>query len=218
MTNKSAIVLGATGLIGSHLLKQLLADESYGKVTVLVRRPLEIDDPKFEQHVVDFADLSSIAPLMKADDVFCCLGTTHKKAGSKEAFYAVDFTLVHELAKLAKAGDCEHSLMVSSIGANPKASSSYMKTKGEIEQAIADLNFPRTSIFRPSLLLGERKEYRVGEGLSEAFMRPLAPLMLGPLKRYRPIAAAQVAKGMIATAHLKGQGLEVYQSDQIAGM
>lgn len=215
MTHRTALVLGASGLIGSSLVPLLLASDRYEQVRVLVRKPLGIQHDKLDEHLVDFGDPESFAELMTAEDVFCCLGTTHKTASSFEAFYAVDYTLVHDLAQLAKSNGAEHFLMISSIGANPKASSRYLKTKGTIEQAIADLDFPRTSILRPSLLMGARKEYRLKEAFGAAFLQPLMPLMLGPLRKYRPIAAERVAKALCTLSERPEESLRVYQSDEI---
>ncbi|WP_310621132.1 NAD(P)H-binding protein [Flexibacterium corallicola] len=215
---KSALVLGSSGLIGSSLLSQLLENDRYSSVSALVRSEIPLKHPKLKQHVVDFSNPATLSSLVRADDVFCCLGTTQKTAGSKEAFYAVDFTLIHELAKLAKASSAEHFLLISSIGANPKSSSLYLKTKGQLEQAITDLKFSKLSIFRPSLLLGERKEFRFKETLSAAVLGPLEIFMQGPLRNYRPITARQVAKAM-QTAANNGVGKNtLYLSSEIARM
>lgn len=218
MTHRTALVLGASGLIGSSLVPLLLASDRYEQVRVLVRKPLGIQHDKLDEHLVDFGDPESFAALVAAEEVFCCLGTTHKTAGSFEAFYAVDFTLVHDLAQLAKSNGAEHFLMVSSMGANPKASSGYLKTKGAIEQAVVDLDFQRTSVLRPSLLIGERKEYRLKEAFGAAFLQPLIPLMQGPLRKYRPIAATRVAETLYVLSERPENGLRVYQSDEIAAV
>ncbi|MDX5592958.1 NAD(P)H-binding protein [Pseudovibrio sp. SPO723] len=218
MTEKTAIVFGASGLIGSNLVRHLLANESYHKVTVLVRRSLGIEHAKLDEHLVDFANTNALNTLIRGDDAFSCLGTTHKKAGSREAFQAVDFTLVHTLAQIARGNGVTHLLLVSSLGANPGSRSAYLRTKGEVEQAVADLGFPRTSIFRPSLLIGERNEYRLKESLAAAILSPLGLFLLGPLKRYRPIAAEQVAKAMIEVAAHPAEGLAIYQNEEIAAL
>ena len=212
---RTALLLGASGLIGGHCLELLLRDEAYDQIIALVRKALPKNHPKLIQHEVNFDRLSEHANLLKADDVFCCLGTTIKKAGSQEAFRKVDFTYAHEAAKIAAANGTKQFLLVSSIGADAKSSVFYSRVKGEIEAVISALNFMSVSIFRPSLLLGERTEFRLAERLAEPFAKALSFFLIGSLRKYRAIEARTVAAAMIAVAKAKTQGVSFYESDRI---
>ena len=212
---RTALILGASGLIGGHCLDLLLHDEDYDQVIILVRKTLPKNHPKLIQHEVNFDVLSEHKHLLKADDVFCCLGTTIKKAGSQEAFRKVDFTYAHEAAKLAAANGAKQFLLVSSLGADAKSSVFYSCVIGEIEAAISALNFESISIFRPSLLLGERTEFRLAERLAEPFAKALSFFLIGSLRKYRAIEARTVAAAMIIIAKKEIKGVQVYESDRI---
>ena len=212
---RTALILGASGLIGGHCLGLLLRDEAYDQVIVLVRKSLLKNHPKLTQHEVNFDALSEHANLLKADDIFCCLGTTIKKAGSQEAFRKVDFTYAHEAAKLAAHNGATQFLLVSSLGADAKSSVFYSRVKGEIEAAISALNFESVSIFRPSLLLGERTEFRLAERIMEPLAKAFSFFLIGSLRKYRAIEARTVAAAMIEIAKAKTQGVNVYESDRI---
>ncbi|MBK8564351.1 MAG: NAD(P)H-binding protein [Saprospiraceae bacterium] len=164
--NKTALVFGATGLIGSHVVNFLLLHPAYTKVVVFVRRPMEVEHEKLVQHVVNFDKPETFHQLVKGDDLFCCLGTTMAKAGSKEAFYKVDFTYAFEAAQLAKRNGVGQYLLVSSVGADPNSRFFYSKVKGELEVMVKTLGFWGLHIFQPSVLLGERNENRFGEQLA----------------------------------------------------
>jgi uncharacterized protein YbjT (DUF2867 family) len=164
---------------------------------------------------VNFDRLSDSASLLKADDVFCCLGTTIKKAGSQEAFRRVDFTFAYEAAQLAANNGAAQFLLVSALGANANSSVFYNRVKGETEDAIAALPFVSVSIFRPSLLLGERAEFRLGERIAEPVMKALSFLLIGSLRKYRAIEARTVAAAMIEVAKAQPKGVNVYESDRI---
>lgn len=212
---KTALIAGATGLVGSYLLRMLLQSDRYSKVIAVVRKPIEIQDPKLEQKIIDF-DKLAVTPGLIADDVFCCLGTTLKKAGSKEKFYQVDYTYVVELAKATSRQFATQFLVVSSMGANKNSSFFYNRVKGEMEEAITKLSFTAVHIFRPSLLTGNRQETRMGEKVGEIVMGGLKFAMLGPLKKYRAIPARTVAKAMLQMAIDNGGGVRIHQSDKIA--
>lgn len=212
---RTALLLGASGLIGGHCLDLLLRDDAYDQVIALVRKPLPMTHPKLTQHSVDFDQLQEFAHLLKADDVFCCLGTTIKKAGSQEAFRKVDFTYAHEAAQLAANNGATQFLLVSSLGADAKSPVFYNRIKGEIEAAVSLLNFTSVSIFRPSLLLGERSEFRLGERLAEPVAKALSFFLIGGLRKYRAIEAHTVAVAMIEIAKMKIEGVNVYESDRI---
>jgi uncharacterized protein YbjT (DUF2867 family) len=165
--------------------------------------------------LIDFDRLENYADLVKASDIYCCLGTTMKKAGSKEAFFKVDFTYPHQIAQMALKNGAERFLIVSSVGADPKSSNYYLRVKGEIEQAISRLTFTAIHIFRPSLLLGERGEVRLGEKIGMFSSKALSFLFIGQLKKYRPIEARVVAFAMTQVAKKKLEGVHIHESDKI---
>lgn len=204
---KTALVVGATGLIGGHLTRKIVNDPSYSTVKVLVRKPLDFQHPKMEQIVVDFDKLD--ASLVVADDVFCCLGTTMKQAGSKEAFYKVDFTYPLETAKAALQNGATQFLIVTAMGADAKSMFYYNRVKGEIEKALTELNYSTLLIFHPSLLLGKRKDARAGEGFAAVVMRALD--FLTPLK-YKAIKGETVANAMLAYAQKGIKGKQIIDS------
>ncbi|MFH2132140.1 MAG: oxidoreductase [bacterium] len=215
MPPRRALVLGGSGLTGGHCLELLLQDDAWGQVSVLVRRPLSLTHPRLVQHQVRFDDLTEALAEIQADDVFCCLGTTIKKAGSREAFYQVDYTYPVEIAKLSLAGGATQFLLVSAMGANPDSSVFYNRVKGEVEQAIDPLGFRGFYIFRPSLLLGKRQERRPAEEIGQKLATGLSFGFVGPLKKYKPIEAKAVASAMVETARNQPLGKQIYQSHQI---
>jgi uncharacterized protein YbjT (DUF2867 family) len=218
---RTALLVGATGLIGDGLLELLLEDEYYDKVIVLARRRLTFDYPTLVQHTVDFNTLDVSAPLVQANDVFCCLGTTIKKAGSREAFRKVDYEYPLKIAELAAAHGAEQFLMVTALGADPNSRIFYNRVKGEIEQSISKLPFRAIHFFRPSILVGERRESRPGERIGIAAMKFFSFLMVGSWRKYRPIQAELVAKAMIAAAKMNHPSVNIHESDaiyQVAGL
>lgn len=212
---RTALVAGATGLVGGHLLRLLLDDPSYERVTALVRRGLPLSHKKLLQREINFDLLGDLGAVTRVDDVFCCLGTTMRQAGSRDAFRTVDFTYVHELARLASGSRARRFLLVSSHGANPRSRIFYSRVKGEAEEAVKQLRFDAVHIFRPSLLLGARREFRPAERLGMVLARVATPLLVGPLRSYRPIHAETVARAMIRAAGGTARGVHVYRSDQI---
>ncbi len=215
MTMRDALVLGATGLVGGHCLDLLLGDDSYSKVITLGRRVVPRREAKLEQHVIAFERAPEFAHLVRAKDVFCCLGTTLKKAGSKEKFYETDFTYPYELASIAARNGTEQLLLVSSLGADAGSSVFYSRVKGELEEAVTKLPFKGVQIFRPSLLLGKREEFRLGERIAERLSAPLSFLLAGPFGKYRPISARAVAQAMINIAKKDPPGVNIFESDRI---
>ncbi len=212
---KTALVAGATGLVGSCLVKILCENAEYDTVKVLVRKGGAFSDMDVEEHVVDFEALDSLSVPFEADDIYCCLGTTMKKAGSKEAFYKVDYTYPLSIAKNALAHGASQFLIVTSMGAKEDSWVYYNKVKGEIEQAVRALSFKAAHIFRPSLLLGDREEERLGEDLAKPLMRKAAGLLVGPLQKYKPIEAQQVAHAMYKVAQMGRVGVNIFESHQI---
>lgn len=215
--DRSALVLGATGLVGDHCLELLLEDDRYSRVRVLTRRPLTRRHRKLEVFQVDFEALEERPELFRVDDVFCCLGTTMARAGNEAAFRRVDHDYPVQAAELAVAEGADQFLLVSAIGADPQSSIFYNRVKGEVEVAVKRLPFRAVWVLRPSLLLGEREELRVGEKLASVVSRPLAPIMVGRLRRYRPVEARDVAAAMVRLAELDGTG-GVVESDEIAAL
>ncbi len=195
MTN--AIIAGATGLTGGALLARLAADKRYSNIHTLERRKRESIARSHHPLVVDF---SSPGVLPDCDEAFCCLGTTIKKAGSQSAFRAVDFDYVLNFAKSAKSAGVKKFLVVSALGSNPKSAVFYNRVKGEMEHALEAVGFDSLHIFQPSLLLGDRAESRLAERVGIGAFAAIAPLLVGRARKYRPIAADDVAKAMIKVA------------------
>lgn len=208
-----ALLVGATGLVGGFVLARLLAHPEYSSVEIWVRRELPLRDSKLIQKVVDFSNL----PLQQvhADHVFCCLGTTIRKAGSEAAFREVDHDYPLALARLARSGGSRKFLMVSALGADAASSVFYNRVKGEVENAITALDLPAIWFFRPSLLLGPRQENRPGERIGAVIGKLIAPLLVGGLRKYRPIHVDTVAAAMVyAATHNVAPG--AIESDAIA--
>ncbi len=216
MKKRSALVVGASGLIGGYCLNELLNDNDYSHVKILVRQKLSIEHPKLTQHIIDFEQLASYSNLIKADNVFCCLGTTIKIAKSKAAFRKVDLEYPFEIAKIASSNLSNQFLMVSSLGANESSTVFYNRVKGEVESAIAKLHFSSLIIFRPSLLLGERNQLRIGEKIGGIIANALSFLLVGKLRKYRPIAAKKVARVMVWAGKQKNLTKKIVESDQIS--
>ncbi|MEX2479175.1 MAG: NAD(P)H-binding protein [Gracilimonas sp.] len=211
--NKTAIVIGATGLVGSEVLDLLLKDERHEKVKVFHRRSTGIKHPKLEEHVVDFKELDSWENLLTGDELYSALGTTIKKAGSQEAQYTVDFTYQYETAKAAAENGVKKFALVSSAGADPKSRAFYPKLKGELDEAVKELPFEVTVILRPSILEGDRSEKRLGESVGLILAKVFTKLPW--FKKYRPIFAGKVAEGMINALHKCPPGDHIFELDEI---
>ncbi|WP_257287060.1 NAD(P)H-binding protein [Endozoicomonas sp. SESOKO2] len=210
---KTAVIIGATGLVGATLLNQLLKSSDIEKVVALTRKGLQQKSDKLENHVIDFENLAQHRELIKGDLFFSCLGTTRKQAGSLAAQRHIDFDYQLEAAKLAAGNMIPHYLLVSSSGANAQSVSPYLKMKGELEQALQRLPFQRVSIFQPSLLLGQRKESRFGEGLAAKIL-PLLCKLPG-LQKFRPVHDWEVAEKMLKVTKEAGEGVSIYTLDEI---
>lgn len=214
MTNQSAkircLLVGATGLVGGYCLDKLLSDDDFGQITVFARRPLVQTHPKLMAHVVDFDHLSDYARLIDADIVLCCLGTTHRAAGSPEAFVKVDHIYVAELARLAAGRGVSQFILVSAVGADLSSPVFFNRVKGRAEAAVSEQHFKTVHILRPSLLLGERRESRLVEDWSKQ-LAPLWSLFLwGPLSSYRAVPAETVATRMIELAKNPAEGVHIH--------
>jgi uncharacterized protein YbjT (DUF2867 family) len=211
----TAVIAGASGLTGSICLDYLLQSKDFHKVISLGRRQLPINHPKLKQIITDFSNLDETLSGIQADDFFCCLGTTMKKAGSKEAFMKVDYEYPVLLADYAKSTGAKGFHLVSAIGADKKSFFFYNRVKGMVEEEIMSLEFENTNIFRPSLLDGDRKENRAGEKIALIITKLLSPLMIGPLRRYRPTKAEAVGFAMVEMATKGIKGLSILEPEQI---
>lgn len=212
---KTALLAGATGLVGSALLPLLLASGRYAKVIVVGRRPVAVQHPKLVQVVTELDQLEHERLRLIADDVFCCLGTTIRQAGSQEAFYKVDFLYVVQLAALTAANFAAQFLVVSSLGADVHSRFYYSRVKGEMEEAVRQTPFRAIHIFRPSLLLGKRAPPRLGERFGAAVLALARPLLRGGWRKYRPVAAATVAQAMLRAAEDDGGGIRLHSSEAL---
>jgi len=214
MNGKTAAIIGVTGLTGGYLYDLLKQDTSFDSIRLLVRRPMQRDDPRTEIKLVDFNDAESVMLAMDGSDVvFCTVGTTNKKVkGDKEAYRKVDFDIPVKVARYCKMIKCETFVLVSAVGANSQSSNFYLKLKGEAENAIKDAGLRSVQIMRPSLLLGDRKESRSGESIGKVVVKAISFLL--PSK-YKPVHARDVAKAMIAAAKENKQGFFVYEYNEI---
>lgn len=206
---KTALLVGATGLIGKQLLTLLLDSDRYDTVKALTRKPIHQIHQKLENFVVDFDQLQSAGVQLKADDIFCCLGTTMKQAGSKPAFKKVDYDYPLAVAKLTKGLGASQYLLVSALGADKNSSVYYNRVKGEVEEAITSVGFDALHIFRPSLLLGPRTEKRSGEGAATVMFKYLGFLI--PAK-YKAIESFKVARAMLHYASMEQRGIHIHKS------
>jgi uncharacterized protein YbjT (DUF2867 family) len=210
MDQKTAALIGATGLIGSHLLAILQDDDAFKTIRVIVRRPVAFNHPKIKVMVIDFAyEAAFKAGIAGCDTVFCAVGTTNAKVkGDKEAYRKVDYDIPVKAAMFCAETGCKQFLLVSSVGANSKGGNFYLKLKGEVEDKVKSIGIQSVSIFQPSMLLGKRQESRPAEATVQAISKSLA--FLFPSK-YKPIAAGMVAKAMIAASKLDKPGFHIYQ-------
>jgi uncharacterized protein YbjT (DUF2867 family) len=212
----TAWIAGASGLVGGELLRLLLVAPEYERVVAIGRRAPSLTHPKLTVLVADFTALEPVVADWAADDAFCCLGTTMRDAGSREAFRAVDHAAVLAFAWAAKRAGARRFFVVSALGADPGSRVFYCRVKGETEAALAVLGFGTLTVFRPGLLLGRRARFRLGERVAAALLWLAEPLLVGRLRKYRALGAAVVARAMLRCAYGRdGQGMLVYLSDEI---
>lgn len=211
---KTALLIGSSGLVGSELLNQLLESPDYSSVVVLNRSKSTRQHSKLKEHLINFdaPDLQGIS----GDDIFCAIGTTIRKAGSKANQYRVDCEYPSTLAALLRNQGFKRFMLVSSIGADAGSGNFYLRTKGQLEKNLSELAYESLFILRPSILLGKRKEFRFGESFAILLMQFLRPLMLGPMKKYRGVQASAVARTMLRCATSGEKGIHILESDQIA--
>lgn len=212
---KTALIAGASGLVGSYLIKFLIESGAYESVTVLTRRELNLNTKELRQVVLDFDELDENLSLGHFDDVFCCLGTTIKKAGSQEVFRKVDHDYVLKIAKLGINNGASKFLFVSSIGADSNSKVFYSRVKGEVEEGLKSLNYQTLHLFRPSMLGGKRNEFRLGEKIASWLMKIFSFVFIGKLKRYKIIAAEDVATSMFRKAQVNDKGVYVHESETL---
>ena len=212
---KTALLFGASGLVGSHLLNQLIKDTNYSKIKLFVRSVTEIIDPKVEIIKIDFNNLQNHKEDFKGDDCFFCIGTTKQNSSDKDEYRRVELDIPKEIAKIAKLNLVNSFIFVSAIYANHNSSGDYVRFKGLVEEELKRLNFPKLALMRPSFLMGDRKEKRVGEKIGIFVFKLLSPLLLGPFKKMRPIHSETVAKAMIIVANENLQK-NIFESNEIA--
>ena len=198
---KIALLFGASGLVGSHLLNQLISNNNYSKIKLFVRSAIDLNDPKIEIIQTDFNNLENHREDIKGDDCFFCIGTTKKNSPDKNEYKRVELEVPKQIAQIAKSNFVNSFVFVSSGYADPKSSGDYLKFKGEVEEELKKLNFPKLGVMRPSFLLGDRKEKRVGEKIGIFIFKLISPLLLGPLKKMKPIHSEIVARSMIKVAN-----------------
>lgn len=211
-SNKTAILLGASGLIGGYCLQYLLETDAYDTIRVVGRRKLDLKHEKLEQQLVNFDRLEEYRSQLRGNDVYCCLGTTMRRAGGKKAFYKVDYTYCYESARIAAEEGASQFLLVSSVGADVDSLFYYTRVKGELEAAVKELSFWSVHIFQPSILLGQRPENRWGEQLAGVIGKRIDKVTGGMLSKYRPIEAEVVAKAMVSAAQGLQRGIFTYPS------
>jgi len=212
---KTALLFGASGLVGSHVLSQLISNNNYSKIKLFVRSSIDLSDPKIEIIQTDFNNLENHREDIKGDDCFFCIGTTKQNSPDKNEYRRVELEVPKQTAQIAKSNLVNSFVFVSSGYADPKSSGDYLKFKGEVEEELKRLNFPKLGIVRPSFLLGDRKEKRIGEKIGIFVFKLFSPLFLGPLKKMKPIHSAIVAKGMIAIIQ-NDSSQTIFESNEIS--
>jgi uncharacterized protein YbjT (DUF2867 family) len=213
MPNKKAILIGASGLVGSHILNELISNKNYSEIEIFVRKKLPLTHPKLIQTVIDFEKLGDYDFI--CNDVFCAIGTTINKAGSKEAQLHIDYEIPYLLGKMTFFKGAKGFYLISSLGANPISNNFYLNTKGLLEQNIAKIGFETFVSMRPSMLLGDRQESRIGESIGKVLVKILNPFMFGSLKKYAGIEATIVAKATVNLANKGIKGIQYVESDAI---
>ena len=217
MDQKIAVIIGASGMVGSQVLEELLKDENFKLIRSLVRKPLDISHPKLQQEIVNFNNSMDYSQKFgEGDVIFCCVGTTQKKVnGDKEEYRKVDFDIPVNAAKIGIENGFQQYYLVSAIGADDKSSNFYLKLKGETENAIKGIPFKSIGIFQPSILLGNRDENRPGEKVMQKLMKFFSRLLIGSFKKYRAIDALDVAKAMVKASHEEKPGVTWYKYQEM---
>lgn len=212
--NRIALVFGASGLTGNDLVRLLIDEKAYSSIGVFVRKPISLNHVKVHQHTIDFSRLEDYAGLFKGDDLFICLGTTIKKAGSVQKVEETDRDLPVRIAQMAFSNGVTRIAVVSSLGADPSSRNYYLRIKGEMEGGIRKIPFDQIVIARPSMLFGRRDEFRFGELVGKAVMKAVGPLLVGSARKYRGIESRVVARAMIALIRSSRNDI-IYLSDEL---
>ncbi len=216
--NKTAILLGASGLVGNQLLTLLLESPAYTQVILFNRKPSTIKHPKIKEILVDFSQPQTYLNAIKGDVIFCCIGSTKAKTPNPADYRKVDYQIPLLFAQEGFKNGVQEFHLVSSLGANANASNSYLKLKGEVEDAIKKINLNSLYIYQPSFLLGNRLENRNLEKFASFFVRLINPLLVGGLKKYRGIQSQIVAKAMLNISLICATGIHTYTSDKIKNL
>ena len=211
---KTALVFGSTGLVGGHLINQLILNSNYSKIKIFVRSKIEISDPKIKIIETDFNDLEKNRNDITGEDCFFCIGTTRKNSPNQNEYERIELNVPKQIAQIAKSNLIKSFFFVSSGYADPKSSGDYLKFKGLVEEEIKNLNFDKIGIMRPSFLLGNRKEKRISEKLGIILFKLLTPILIGPLRKMRPIRAEMVAKAMVKLAN-ENINQSIFESNEI---
>ena len=214
---KTALLFGATGLVGSHLLNLLISNSNYSKIKLFVRSSIELNDPKIEIIQTDFKNLENHIEDIKGDECFFCIGTTKKNSPDKNEYQRIELNIPKQVAQIAKSNNIKSYFFVSSGYANSKSSGDYLKYKGLVEEEILSLGFSKTGILRPSFILGNRKEFRLGEKIGIIIFKLLNPLFVGPLRKMRSIHSETIAIAMIKLAN-ENIDQKIFESDQISDL
>lgn len=212
---KTALIAGSTGQVGSNLLSLLIVDNTYTTVIALSRRPTGINHTKLNEIICSFDKMNEVSDQIKADDVFICLGSTMKKAGSKENFELFDYTYPLQIATIAKKNGAKQISIVSALGADDSSLFFYNRVKANLESAIIELNYTTTAILRPSLLISEREDSRIAENIAQGFYQALGWAFIGPIKKYKAIEVTTVATAMHKIAQSDASGINIFDSEQI---
>ena len=211
---KTAIIFGSSGLIGNELFKTILLSNTYDKIKIFVRTIPEVNNPKVEIIKTDFRNLEKYKDKIEGDDCYFCIGTTKKDTPDKSEYTRIEYDIPVRVASIAKENSVNSFFYVSSIGANPKASSGYLKNKGQVEEQLKNLNFKKLAIIRPSLLVGNRKSFRLGEIIFTPVMNILTLFAFGSLKKYKPIKIENVVKAMLYISTSNSNKI-VYESNEL---
>jgi len=214
---KTALLFGSTGLVGGHVLNYLIQNPNYSKIKLFVRSFTGINNPKIEIINTDFNNLNKYAEDIKGDECFFCIGTTKKKSPNKNEYQKIELDIPKKIAQIAKSNSVKSFFFVSSGYANPKSSGEYLKLKGLVEEEIKNLNFDKIGIMRPSFLLGERQEERIGEKFGIIIFKLLTPILIGPFRKMRPIQSEIVARAMIKLAN-ENIDQSVFESNEISNL
>ncbi|MBL0025715.1 MAG: NAD(P)H-binding protein [Saprospiraceae bacterium] len=215
MNDRIALVFGGSGMTGTSLVHKLLGTTEYTKIRLFVRKKLTLVHPKLEQFITDFDNLALISNQISGDTLFLCLGTTMARAKSKASFYKVDYTYTINVANIALKNEVNKVILISSMGADPGSLIYYSKVKGQVEKTIKSMPFKIVAIIRPSLLLGNRNEKRVGEKLGALLSGWFSGLFVGPFRKYQAISSDAVADAMIKIANSQESGIQIYESDTL---